>query len=171
MWRIPAPAVIHWVSPFVMSPPPPFESLVLERAVDHVGHGLESAVGMPRRALRLARRVLDLAHLVEMDERVEVGEVDAGERPPDREALALETVRGDRDAADRPLAGDVGIRLGDARKHGDVGDGEGGHVGRFLGVRCWLDNCASNYFCQGGARLPAVPLAAGRPSGFGRKTP
>jgi hypothetical protein len=23
----PAPAVIHWVSPFVITPPPPFESL------------------------------------------------------------------------------------------------------------------------------------------------
>ena len=27
MCRIPAPAVIHWVSPFVITPPPPFESL------------------------------------------------------------------------------------------------------------------------------------------------
>ncbi len=26
MWRIPAPAVIHWVSPLVITPPPPFES-------------------------------------------------------------------------------------------------------------------------------------------------
>ena len=27
MWRMPAPAVIHWVSPLVINPPPPFESL------------------------------------------------------------------------------------------------------------------------------------------------
>ena len=46
--------------------------LVLERAVDHVGDGLEAAVRVPRRALRLARRVLHLAHLVHVDERVEV---------------------------------------------------------------------------------------------------
>jgi hypothetical protein len=26
MWRIPAPAVIHWVAPSVISPPPPWES-------------------------------------------------------------------------------------------------------------------------------------------------
>ena len=57
--------------------------LVLEGPVDHVGHGLEAAVGMPRRALGLARRVLDLAHLVHVDERVEVGQLDAGEGPPD----------------------------------------------------------------------------------------
>ena len=92
MCRMPAPAVIHCVSPLVMTPPPPFESGVLEDAVDHVGDGLEAAMRMPRRALRLARRVLHLAHLVEVDERVEVGQVDAGERAADREALALEAV-------------------------------------------------------------------------------
>ena len=26
MWRMPAPAVIHWVSPLVIEPPPPWES-------------------------------------------------------------------------------------------------------------------------------------------------
>jgi hypothetical protein len=26
MWRIPPPAVIHWVSPLVITPPPPLES-------------------------------------------------------------------------------------------------------------------------------------------------
>ena len=63
---------------------------VLERPVEHVGHGLEPTMRMPRRALRLTRRVLHLAHLVEVDERVEVGQVDARERATDREALALE---------------------------------------------------------------------------------
>ena len=46
--------------------------LVLEGAVDHVGDRLEPAVRVPRRALGLARRVLHLAHLVHVDERVEV---------------------------------------------------------------------------------------------------
>ena len=64
--------------------------LVLEDAVDDVGDGLEAAVRVPRRALGLARRVLDLAHLVHVDERVEQRQVDAGERAADREALALE---------------------------------------------------------------------------------
>ena len=62
---------------------------MLEGAVDHVGHGLEAAVRVPGGALGLARRVLDLAHLVHVDERVEVGQVDAGEGAADREALAL----------------------------------------------------------------------------------
>ncbi len=66
---------------------------VLEDAVDHVGDGLEPAVGMPWRALGLARCVVDLPHLVEVDERVEVREVDAGERAPDREPLPFEAVR------------------------------------------------------------------------------
>ena len=44
---------------------------------------------MPRRALRLTRGVLDLTHLVEMDERVEQGQIDTGEGPPDRESFAF----------------------------------------------------------------------------------
>ena len=63
--------------------------LVLEGAVDHVGDGLEAPVGVPVGAPRLARRVVDLAHLVHVDEGVEVGHVHAGEGPADREALAL----------------------------------------------------------------------------------
>ena len=85
MWRIPAPAVIHWVSPLVITPPPPFESLVLERAVHHVGDGLEATVRVPRRALRLAGGVFDLPHLIEMDERVEGRQVDAVKGAADRE--------------------------------------------------------------------------------------
>ena len=46
--------------------------LVLEGAVDHVGDRLEAAVGVPGRALGLARAVVDLAHLVHVDEGVEV---------------------------------------------------------------------------------------------------
>ena len=68
--------------------------LVLERAVDHVRHGLEPPVRVPGRALRLARRVLHLAHLVQMDERVELCQVDAVERAADREPLALQPGRG-----------------------------------------------------------------------------
>ena len=41
----PEPAVIHWVSPLVINPPPPWESACSERPVDDTGHGLESAVG------------------------------------------------------------------------------------------------------------------------------
>jgi hypothetical protein len=49
--------------------------LVAERAVDDVGDGLEPAVRVPRRALRLTRPVVDLTHLVHVHERVEPREV------------------------------------------------------------------------------------------------
>ena len=133
MWRMPAPAVIHWVSPFVIVPPPPFESWC-----SNVPSIMYVTVSKPRcgchgRALGLAGRVLDLAHLVHVDERVEVGQVDARERAPDREPLAFEAGPRDRQPADRALAGDGRIRLRDPGQDGDVVDGDGGH-----GLaRCW----------------------------------
>ena len=77
--------------------------LVGEGAVDHVRHRLEAAVGMPGRALGLAGRVLHRAHLVHVDEGVEQPLVDAGEGAMDREALALEALRGGGDG-DAPVA-------------------------------------------------------------------
>ena len=65
--------------------------LVLEGAVDHVGDGLEAPVGVPGRALGLAGCVLHLAHLVHVDEGVEVRDGHAGEGAPHREPLAFET--------------------------------------------------------------------------------
>ena len=64
--------------------------LVGEGPVDHVGDGLEAAVGVPGGSLGLAGRVVDLAHLVHVHERVELGEGPAGEGPTDRESLALQ---------------------------------------------------------------------------------
>ena len=64
--------------------------LVLEGAIDDVGHGLEAAVRVPGRALRLAGRVLDGADVVEQQERVGERELDARERAADEEAFALE---------------------------------------------------------------------------------
>ena len=123
--------------------------LVLERAVHHVGHGLEAAVRVPRRALRLARRVVDLAHLVHVDERVEVGEVDVGEGAADREALPFQAAPGDRQALDGPLAGDGRIGVRDAGQDGDVVDGDRGHVSRFLAAcvrhaNSCADSCTVN---------------------------
>jgi hypothetical protein len=46
--------------------------LVLEGPVDHVGDRLEAPVGVPVGAPRLARGVVDFAHLVHVDEGVEV---------------------------------------------------------------------------------------------------
>ena len=101
---------------------------VLERAVHHVRHGLEPAVRVPRRSLRLAGRVLDLAHLVHVDERVEIGEVDTLERAPDGEPLALVALRRRRHRADGTLAHGLRVGLRDARQDRDVGDGDGWHA-------------------------------------------
>jgi hypothetical protein len=98
---------------------------VLERPVDDVGHRLEPAVRMPGRALGLTRRVLHLAHLVEVDERVQVGQVDPREGAADGEALALVALRRGRDLADRAR---TGVERGaDAGQEGDVVDGNGRH--------------------------------------------
>ena len=61
--------------------------LVLEGAVDHVGDGFEAAMRMPWRALGFAGRVLHLAHLVHVDERVDERGIGAGERTAHRESL------------------------------------------------------------------------------------
>ena len=82
--------------------------LVDELAVNEVGEGLESAVRVPRRALRLPRRVFDLAHLVHVDERIEVGGTDAGEGAPNRKALALVSLRAASDRGDAPRLGTDG---------------------------------------------------------------
>jgi hypothetical protein len=99
--------------------------LVPEHAVDDVRDGLEAAVRVPRGALGLARRVLDLAHLVHVDERVEVGQVHAGERAADREALALVARWRGGDLDDRAVPGRRG--LGDSRQDQQVLDGYGRH--------------------------------------------
>ena len=54
--------------------------LVGEGPVDHVGHRLEPAMRVPRGSLRLTRGVVDFAHLVHVDERVQVVQAHPGER-------------------------------------------------------------------------------------------
>ena len=90
---------------------------VLDDAVHHVRDGLEPAVRMPRRALRLARRVVDLADLIEVHERVEHREVDAREGTADRESLALEATGRRHDRADGP---DLGGSLAPRRRGSSV---------------------------------------------------
>ena len=101
--------------------------LVAEHAVEEVGHGLEAAVGVPRGALGGAGLPVDRAHLVHVDERVEGGQVDAGEGAAHGEALALEAGRGGGEGADGPVDGGGGIGLGHPRQHQDVVDGDRGH--------------------------------------------
>jgi hypothetical protein len=78
---------------------------MLEDPVHHVGHGLEAPVGVPWGALRLTRRVLHLAHLIHVDERVQLSQINAGERATDREAFALEAAGSRGDRSDTSLGG------------------------------------------------------------------
>ena len=84
--------------------------LVQERPVDDVRDGLEAAMRVPVGSAGFARRVVDLAHLVHVDERVELGEADAGERPAHRESLALGAARCGRH---RPHGRSVSVGSGD----------------------------------------------------------
>ena len=166
MCRMPPPAVIHWVSPSVITPPPPLESWCSKIAVDHVGDGLEAAVRVPRRALGLARRVVDLAHLVHVDERVEVGQVDAGEGPADGEALALEAARRRGDARDRAVGRDRPGRARAAGQREDVLDGHSRHVHLRAEIEFSIAGVArpgSTVFLasRGGRRSGHDPYAAG----------
>src|SRR5579859_3751702 len=108
--------------------PAPGRVAVHELAVDHVGDGLESAVRVVRRALRLARRVLHLPHLVEEDERVRERPREAGERAADGEALALVGLDRVHDALDLAVARER--PLGDlyGRQREWLLDGDGGHI-------------------------------------------
>src|SRR5688572_25511231 len=76
---------------------------MFEGPVDHVGHRLEASVRMPRGAFGLSRGILDLAHLVEMDEWIELVEGHAGERSPNRKSLAFQSILGGRNRPDRSL--------------------------------------------------------------------
>jgi hypothetical protein len=62
-----------------------------------------------------------------MDERVEIGEIDAGEGAPDREPLPLEPVWSRGHAPYGSLARHGGIGLRDTRQDGDVFDDDGWH--------------------------------------------
>ena len=102
--------------------------LVAEDAVDDVGDRLEAPVRVPRGALGLTGGVVDLAHLVHVDERVERPEVHPRERAPDREPLSLEPGRCRGYRQHGPFGYRGGVWLRNARQHQDVRDSDGGHV-------------------------------------------
>src|ERR1700728_117054 len=83
-------------------PAPADGVLVPECAIDHVGNRLETTVRMPGSALRLAGGILDLTHLVHVDERIETRPVDAGEGSANGEALSFESRGCRRDRDHRP---------------------------------------------------------------------
>ena len=101
--------------------------VVREGAVHDVGDGLEAAVRVPGRALRLAGRVLDGAQVVEQQEGVRVrGSRRAGRRGGP--------------GSPRPRAG-VGavttLRTGRKVADGRVGPGDAGQGEDVVGGDCW----------------------------------
>jgi hypothetical protein len=102
--------------------------LVIHDPVDHVGHRLEPAVGVPGGPFRLARRIVDLAHLVEVDERVELVHRHAGEGPAHREALALVAARRGGEPPNRTIGRRGRVELRHARENKNVVDCDSWHL-------------------------------------------
>src|ERR1035437_246321 len=100
--------------------------LVVEDAVDDVRDSFEATVRVPRGSLGLTRCVLDLAHLVEMDERVEQREVHAGEGSLDWEPQALKGRWRTGDRYHRALY-IVRTQRGQERQDGQVRNCDGRH--------------------------------------------
>src|SRR5206468_3724178 len=101
---------------------------MLKGAVDHVGDRLEPSVRMPRGPLRLTGPVLHLAHLVHVDEWVQVSLIESIERTPYRKALALDAFRSGGDGKHRTFDRDDRIDDREARQGQDVVDYDGGHL-------------------------------------------
>src|SRR5438093_13326981 len=101
---------------------------MLKGAVDHVGDRLEASVRMPRGPLRLTGPVLHLAHLVHVDERIQISLIEPIERTPYRKALALDAFWSRSDGEDRPFHRRDRIDDREARQGQDVVDCDGGHL-------------------------------------------
>src|SRR5204863_3953370 len=74
---------------------------VLDRPVENVGDGLEAAVRVVGRSLRLTGAVRHGSHPVEEEKRIEVIEAGGGKRPSDHHPFAFELRRGVYDFYDR----------------------------------------------------------------------
>jgi len=118
----------------------PVGVLMAEDAVDHVGDGLEAAVRVPRGALGLARGVFHLAHLVHVDERVQVAQVHARERAADREPFALKVRWRGRELDDRTVPFRSG--LGHPGQDQEILDGYGWHDEHLRGAASVLSGGA-----------------------------
>jgi hypothetical protein len=117
------------VSPSVIRPAAAVGVLVVHGAVDDVGDGFEAAVRVPRGADRLARSQIDLAHVVEVDERVEFGHRHAGEAAAYRESFALVAAGCGGQPAHRADPGRDRVERGQAGQDEYVVDGDGRHGG------------------------------------------
>ncbi|MDQ1304562.1 MAG: hypothetical protein QG671_389 [Actinomycetota bacterium] len=92
--------------------------LMCEPAVDHVGDRLESAVRMPVGSAGLTRFIVHLAHLVHVNEWVQISGTHPGEGPDHRESLPLVSAGPGVDRSHGPL--DVG---GSGRAQSGQGQG------------------------------------------------
>src|SRR4051812_16170124 len=79
---------------------------MLQASIEDVGHGLEAAMRMVRRADRLVGAILGGAEVVEQQERIDVVELVSGEGTPHGESAALERLDGRNNGVDRPSGGD-----------------------------------------------------------------
>ena len=75
--------------------------LVAELALEHIRDRFEAAMRMVGRAFGLARRVVDRAHFVEQQERIEVHQQAGGKRAVDDKAAAFGRANGGKRAFDR----------------------------------------------------------------------
>ena len=100
---------------------------MLKGAVDHVGHRLKAAVWVPGGAFGLTRAVLDLTHLIHVNEGIEDLRVEAIKGAAHRKAFAFHALRRGRDGKHGAIEahGPVGVR--DPRKRQDVLDGDSRH--------------------------------------------
>jgi hypothetical protein len=92
--------------------------LVLELAVQHVGDRLETTVRMVWRTNRFARPIVDRTHFIEQQERVDVIEPCAWERPADQKSASLTQTLGMNDSLDFARSHDRGTSKAKGEKCG-----------------------------------------------------
>jgi hypothetical protein len=66
---------------------------MIKDSINDVSDSLKTTMRMPWSSLWLTRRVLNLAHLIEMDKWIKVGEIYSSECPSHGEAFALKSLR------------------------------------------------------------------------------
>ncbi|CAB4556393.1 unannotated protein [freshwater metagenome] len=108
---------------------------VIEDAIDDVRDGFKAAVWMPWCALWLTGCIFNFAHLIEMNEGIKLGEIDAGKCTADREAFPFETLWRSRYLFNGtwPVFLCVQVCI-NAREDGDVGNCHCWHLGASCSV-------------------------------------
>jgi hypothetical protein len=96
-------------------------------AIDHIGYGLEAAVGMPWGTLGLAWSVLDFSHLVHMNKWIEIGCAYSGEGAAYWEAFSFVSL-GSSSYGNYPSWNlNCGVDVAEPWKHQEIFNGNGWH--------------------------------------------